>query len=147
LLLGGGNYRTALINGSTTREFCFDFHGQDLGGALPNAFCHHGYHTTGSPDLAGGFSALAPGASMTTNSQVTWVMNGFNWFLRFGLDCNGNPTAGKRITVTRSADGTTWTMTTPAVPAWLCQSPVKGNPSSATVGQFTMPYQVTVHLK
>jgi hypothetical protein len=146
-ILAIGNYRVTALNGTSTRKFCFDFHGQDVGGLLPNAFCDNGYQATSSPDVAGGLPAMTPGSTMTTASQVTWVMNGYNWFLRFGLDCNGNPAAGKRITVTRSADGATWTMTTPAVPAWLCHSPVKGKPSSSTVGQFTMPYQVTVHLK
>jgi hypothetical protein len=147
LLLSDGNYRTAALNGSSTREFCFAFHGQSTGGLLPDAFCDHGYHTTGSPDLSGGLAALAPGASMTTSSQVTWVMNGYNWFLRFGKDCSLNDVPSKRATVTRSADGSTWTVTTPAVAGWLCNSPVKGKPGSGTVGEVAMPYQITVQLK
>jgi hypothetical protein len=147
LLLGGSNYRTEALSGSSTREFCLAFHGQSTGGVLPDAFCDHGYHTTGSPDLSGGFTALAPGASMTTNSQVTWVMNGYNWFLRFGKDCDLNDVPSKRVTVTRSADGSTWAVTTPPAAGWLCRSLVKGKPGSSTVGEVVMPYQITVRLK
>ena len=146
-ILADGNYRVTALNGSSTREFCFSFHGQSTAGLLPDAFCDHGYHTTGSPDLSGGFSALAPGASMTTNSQVTWVMNGYNWFLRFGKDCDLNDVPSKRVTVTRSADGSTWTVTTQSVAGWLCHSLVKGKPGSGAVGEVVMPYQITVRLK
>lgn len=147
LVLANGNYRVQALNGASTRLFCLNFHGQGTGGALPDAFCDHGYQTTGSPDVAGGWLALAPGASMTTQSQVTWVMNGYNWFLRFGWDCNQNTAAATRATATRSVDGGTWTLESASGNAFLCRSAVKGKPGSAFAVSVVMPFSVSVQLK
>jgi len=147
LILAIGNYRTTALNGESTRLFCFAFHGQNLGGALPDAFCDHGYQTTADPDVAGGWLLLAPGTSMTTQSQVTWVMGGFNWFLRFGWDCSQNKVPATRAVVTRSADGGTWTLESASGNALLCRSAVKGKPDTEFVAAVTMPFAVTVQLK
>ena len=147
LILSIGNYRVAALNGTSTRLFCLDFHGQSTGGLLPDAFCDHGYQTTGSPDISGGWLALAPGASMTTQSQVTWVMNGSNWFLRFGWDCNQAKVPAQRAVVTRSADGATWTLESASGNAFLCRSAVKGKPGSAFAASVVMPFSVSVQLE
>jgi hypothetical protein len=147
LILAIGNYRVEALNGTSTRMFCFDFHGQSTGGLLPNAFCDHGYQTTGTPDVAGGWLMLAPGASMTTQSQVTWVQNGSNWFLRFGWDCSQAKVPATRATVTRSADGGTWTLESPSGTAFLCRSAVKGKPGTGFAAQVVMPFAVVVQVK
>jgi len=144
LILAIGNYRVEALNGTSTRQFCLDFHGQSTGGLLPNAFCDHGYQTTGSPDVAGGWLMLAPGASMTTQSQVTWVANGSNWFLRFGWDCNQSKVPATRAVVTRSADGGTWTLESTSGNAFLCRSAVRGKPGTGFAAQVVMPFAVVV---
>jgi len=148
-ILANGNYKVTALNGSSIRKFCFDFHGQDVGGLLPDAFCDNGYQATSSPDVSGGLPAMAPGSTMTTASSVVWVINGFNWFLRFGGgDCQGTQVPTKRAVVTRSVDGVSWTMRSPdGEKALLCRMPVKGRPSVTLVGEYTMPFEVTVRLK
>ena len=147
LILAIGNYRVEALSGTSTRLLCFAFHGQTTGGLLPNVFCDHGYQTTGSPDVAGGWLMLAPGTSMTTQSQVTWVASGSNWFLRFGWDCNQAKVPATRAVVTRSADGGMWTLESASGNAFLCRSAVKGKPGTGFVAQVVMPFAVVVQLK
>ena len=148
-ILANGNYRVTALNGTSTRKFCFDFHGQDVGGLLPDAFCDNGYQTTSSPDVSGGLPAMAPGSTMTTATGVVWVINGYNWFLRFGAgDCQGTQVLARRAVVTRSAEGASWTMHSPdGEKALLCRMPVKGRPTVTQVGEYVMPFEVTVRLK
>jgi len=145
LILAFGNYRVLTVDASP-RAFCFAFHGQDIGGVLPDAFCDQGYQPTGNPSVPGGFPALAPGSSMTTRSQVYWSMNGYGWFLRFGRDCNEIEVPANHATVTRSADGTTWTFESGGA-AHLCRAPLRGRPGMEFVATVVMPFAVTVQLK
>ena len=143
LLLGGGNYRVRTSD-SPTRAFCLDFQGHP--GAPYAVVCDNGYHTTGAPDVAGGLSAMAIGSSMTTRSQVTWVRDGYNWFLMYGRDCGLNEVPAKRAIVTRTS-GDTWVIESPSAPAILCRSATKGRPTTGLVGEFAMPFSVTVRLR
>ena len=84
---------------------------------------------------------LFPSVPMTTRSQVTWVKDGFNWFLRFGSNCDGQDVSANRVTVSHPlAD--TWTIE--GSQAILCRMPVKGRPTTELVGPFTMPMFMTL---
>jgi hypothetical protein len=149
---GGGSYEAVILaignlsldaRGTTPRVICFNFAGQV--GAPADPFCDDGYLTTADPDVAP--LVMAPGTSMTTRAQVTWVRRddsdkGYNWFLRFGQDCDGADVAADRLTVTHELDGVTWTFT--GATAILCQLPTKGKPEVTEVGRYAMPFQLTV---
>jgi hypothetical protein len=136
VILDLGNLRLDARN-DTPRQLCFDFMGQ---ANAPNVSCDDGYLTTSQADLQDGFPAMTVGSSMTTAAQVTWVREGYNWFLRFGRDCDSNDVAG-RATVLRTTT-TTWVVS--GTDAYLCQLPVKGRPRTTFVGTFTMPMELTV---
>jgi len=127
------------------REFCFDFPDEP---GLPADVCDDGYFTTADPDVEGGFLAMDPGSNMTTRAQVTWVRpdasgKGYNWALRFGMDCHNNDVTGNRVTVAHALDGVTWTLS-PISEAILCKFPTKGRPVVTEVGRFAMPFGLTV---
>ena len=65
------------------RKLCFKFGGP---GPSRDDLCDDGYLTTSFADVEGGFTMMAVGDSMLTEAQVTWVIDGYNWFLRFGMD-------------------------------------------------------------
>ncbi len=133
------------------RTLCFDFDGQ-LGAPLfdgEDAFCDDGYLTTADPALEGGLPAMEVGSTMTTFGQVTWVKQddagkGYNWFLRFGMDCERADVGADRLTVTHTTE-TTWTLETPpGAHAWLCKLPTKGRPVISEAGEFSMPFKLTL---
>jgi hypothetical protein len=148
---GGGSYDAVILaignlsldaRVATPRKLCFDFGGQ---AGAPEDVCDDGYLTTADPDVAP--LVMAPGSSMTTRGQVTWVRpdasgKGYNWFLQFGRDCDGADVAGNRLVVTHAPDGVTWTFT--GTSAILCQMPTKGKPATTEVGRFAMPFELTV---
>jgi len=125
------------------RKVCFDF--PDEAGVAD--VCDDGYLTTANPDVEGGLLAMAPGDAMTTRAQVTWVRQdasgkGYNWFLRFGMDCHLNDVTGGRVTVAHALDGVTWTLE--GATAILCRMPTKGRSVVDSVGTFAMPFALTV---
>jgi hypothetical protein len=122
----------------TVRQICFDFAGQP---GAPSVTCDDGYITTADPDIEGGLRAMAVGTTMTTRSQTTWVKDGFNWFLRFGRDCEATTEAANRVSVTHP-DSDTWTIE--GTNATLCKMSVKGRPRGGFVGQFSMPFRLTL---
>ncbi len=128
------------------RKICLAFAGQ---GGAPLDVCDDAYLTTASPDVTGGLLAMAPGTSMTTRGQVTWVKQdvdgkGYNWFLRFGMDCQSEDDAANRLSVTRSLDGASWSVEGSV--AMLCRLPTKGKPQMELVGSFTMPFGLALTL-
>ena len=83
---------------------------------------------------------------MTTRAQVTWVMKdasgkGYNWFLRFGQDCDSNDVLADRLSVSHP-DAVTWTLE--GTTAVLCRMPTRGRPVIQFVGTFAMPFTLTV---
>lgn len=128
------------------RELCLDF-GSQPGAPFGGAVCDDGYLTTADPDLEGGLTAMVPGgATMTTRAQVTWVMKdasgkGYNWFLRFGQDCDSNDVLADRLSVSHP-DAVTWTLE--GTTAVLCRMPTRGRPVIQFVGTFAMPFTLTV---
>ncbi|HSM16728.1 MAG TPA: hypothetical protein VK845_06995, partial [Gemmatimonadales bacterium] len=130
---------------TSDRKFCFDFPDQP---GLPADVCDDGYFSTAQPDVEGGFLVMDPGSTMTTRAQFTWVRRdatgkGYNWALRFGMDCHGDDVYGNRVTVAHALDGVTWTLT-PMAEAILCKLPTKGRPVVTEVGRFAMPFGLTV---
>lgn len=145
VILDNGNFRVSAKSPSP-RKLCIDFGTQSSPPELGQPVCDNGYQASGSPDLAGGLPALAVGQTMTSGSQVTWVTAGFNWFLRFGGDCAGNVVPANRVSITR-LDASTWTVESPFGTAILCKMPVKGRPVTTYVGDYNMPFQLTLRLK
>ena len=92
---------------------------------------------------------MGVGSTMTTLGQVTWVKKdangkGYNWFLRFGQDCERADVDADRLTVTHTTE-TTWTLETPeGAHAWLCKLPTKGRPVISAAGEFSMPFELTL---
>lgn len=145
VILTNGNFKVSAKSPSS-RKLCIDFRTQSPPPELGQLECDNGYQSSSSPDVAGGLPALAVGQSMTSGSQVTWVMAGFNWFLRFGGDCSGNVVPANRVSITR-LDASTWTVESPSGSAILCKLPVKGQPATTFVGTFSMPFQLRLRLK
>jgi len=144
---GGGAYQAVILElgnlrldarVAIPRQLCFDFAGQS---GAPTIDCDDGYLTTSRAGVAGGFLGMPAGSSMTTAVQVTWVIDGYNWFLRFGMDCSMDDDAGNRAVVTH-ADATTWTLE--GSTATLCKMPVKGRPRAELVGVYGMPFKLTI---
>lgn len=122
------------------RELCFKFDGQS--GPSRDDFCDDGYLTTSFPDVDGGLAMMVVGNTMTTEAQVTWVIDGYNWFLRFAHGCDLNAGVDNRAVVTHP-DATSWTLE--GVTAVLCRMPVKGRPRVEKVGGvFIMPFKITI---
>jgi hypothetical protein len=152
---GGGAYEEAVIlvignlmldaRVDILRELCFDFDGQS-GAPFGGAFCDDGYLTTADPDLEGGLPAMGVGSTMTTRGQVTWVKKdaagkGYNWFLRFGMNCESADVGSDRLTVLHP-DESTWTLE--GAHAVLCKMPTKGRPVAMAAGEFSMPFKLTL---
>jgi len=151
---GGGTYEAVILvignlmldaRVDIPRQLCFDF-GAQSGAPFGGALCDDGYLTTADPDLEGGLPAMEVGSTMTTRGQVTWVKKdaagkGYNWFLRFGMDCELADVDADRLIVTH-----------PTVDEWvldggtatLCRMPTKGRPKVLPVGEFSMPFVLTV---
>jgi hypothetical protein len=116
-------------------------------GPFGGEVCDDGYFTTAYPELDGGLPAMEVGKPMTTFGQVTWVMKdangkGYNWVLRFGMDCEREVIDEDLLTVTHTADNT-WTLETPpGAHAWLCKLPTKGRPVISEAGEFYMPFKL-----
>ncbi len=126
------------------RRLCFDFDGQE---GAPDIDCDDAYLSTAAPGVEGGLPEMAPGSDMTTRAQVTWVKpdasgKGYNWFLRFGMDCDSNDVDEDRLDVTHHPDADTWTLV--GTTAILCRMPTKGRPMVEPVGTFVMPFELTV---
>lgn len=126
------------------RKLCLDF--PDQPGA-PADVCDDGYLSTADPTVEGGILAMVPGSVMTTRAQVTWVRpdasgKGYNWALRFGMDCHLNDVTDDRLRVTLAPDGVTWILE--GTTAILCRMPTKGRPQMDSVGSFAMPFALTV---
>jgi len=152
---GGGSYDAVILaignlmldaRVDIPRKLCFDFAAQP-GAPFGGVVCDDGYLTTADPDIEGGLPAMAPGGSMTTRAQVTWVMKdasgkGYNWFLRFGQDCDSNDVPADRVKVFSHLDAVTWTLE--GTTAVLCRMPTKGRPQVQHVGTFSMPFALTV---
>ncbi len=85
---------------------------------------------------------MAVGSTMSTTAQVTWVIDGFNWFLRFGMDCHLDLDVRTPRALVTHADAATWTVE--GATAVLCQMPVKGRPRVAEVGVYSMPFHLTI---
>jgi hypothetical protein len=123
------------------RKLCMWFQGQP---DAPDDACDFGYLSTADPETPGGFPAMDVGSAMMTVAQVTWVMAGYNWFLRFGQeDCGTGSAVDNRATVTHP-DENTWILE--GAGACLLSMKVKGRPEVLPVGFFSMPFQLTVHL-
>lgn len=146
---GAGTYSNALIldignlqldaRNDNPRELCFNFDGQ---AGAPSVVCDDGFMTTSFPDMPGGLTVMAVGSTMTTAVQATWVIDGFNWALRFGMDCDLNPDGRTPRADVAHADAATWTVE--GTTAVLCQMPVKGRPRVEEVGVFSMPFKITI---
>jgi hypothetical protein len=126
------------------RQLCLDFAGQV---GAPADVCDDGYLSTADPSVEGGLLAMAPGSTMTSRAQVTWIGpdasgKGYNWALRFGMDCHLNDVASHRLTVAHAPDGVAWTLE--GTTAILCRMPTKGRPQVDSVGTFAMPFALTV---
>jgi len=142
VILELGNLKLDVRASVSTRKLCLDFGGQD-DAPRNNLFCDDGWLTTSrADDRPGGFLEMTVGDSMTTVVQVTWVIDGFNWFLRFGMDCMDDD-AGARGDVNRIS-ANTWTLE--GTNATLCKMPVKGRPLVTQVGDgvFSMPFKLTI---
>lgn len=122
----------------TGRRLCLEFAGQP---GAPDVVCDHGYLSTAMPNVSGGLREMPVGTPMTTRAQVTWVKDGYNWSLRFGMDCELNDENANRIDVTHP-DADTWTLE--GNTARLCGLPTKGKPRVVDFGVFTMPFELTV---
>jgi hypothetical protein len=141
ILVIGNFFVDARVN-TNDRKFCFDFPDQP---ELPADVCDDGYFSTADPDVEP--LLMVSGSTMTTRGQVTWVRpdangKGYNWFLRFGMDCDNTDVAADRLTVTHALDGVTWTLE--GTTAILCRMPTKGRPRAEFVGAFAMPFELTV---
>ena len=151
----GGTYEEAVIlvignlmldaRKDIPRQLCFDF-GTESGAPFGGAFCDDGYLTTADPDQEGGFPAMGVGSTMTTRGQVTWVKQdaagkGYNWFLRFGMNCESADVGADRLTVVHP-DESTWTLE--GTHAVLCKMPTKGRPVAVAAGEFSMPFKLTL---
>ncbi len=84
---------------------------------------------------------MAVGDTMLTEAQVTWVIDGYNWFLRFAHGCDLNAGGNDRAVVTHP-DAASWTLE--GVTAVLCRMPVKGRPRTEFVGEYSMPFKLTI---
>jgi hypothetical protein len=131
------------------RKLCLYFAGQP-NAPEEDALCDDGYLSTAQPEIEGGMLAMAPGSSMRTTSQVTWVRrtdptdrnSGYNWFLRFGEeDCGTELVVDNRSTV-EHPDTDTWILT--GTSACLSRMKVKGRPEVEAVGFFDMPFELTL---
>ncbi len=142
VILAIGNLFVDARVATSDRKFCFDFPDQP---GLPADVCDDGYFSTADPGVEP--LLMVPGSTTTTRAQVTWVRpdasgKGFNWFLRFGFDCENNDVTGNRLTLAHALDGITWTLE--GTSAILCQLPTKGKPQVTEVGRFDMPFGLTV---
>ncbi len=145
MILAIGNLFVDARKNTNDRKFCFYFPDQP---GLPEDVCDDGYFSTADPGVEGGFLAMDPGSTMTTRAQVTWVRpddttgKGYNWYLRFGQDCDLGDVGADRLTVTHALDGVTWVLE--GATAILCRMPTKGRPQVELVGTFAMPFELTV---
>ncbi|HUF13088.1 MAG TPA: hypothetical protein VMN78_08315 [Longimicrobiales bacterium] len=146
VIMDNGNLSFALAN-SDTRRVLLDFGVFSWTGTLTKARV-----STGDPSNGSGLTGLQVGETMLTRSQVTWVTDGKNWFLRYGRDCSGNGAGNdvddNRVTVTRIADDT-WSYATSdkdgvAPNAFLCSSNVRGRPGVSHEGEFHVPFGMTL---
>ncbi|MDH4045371.1 MAG: hypothetical protein OEW06_13020, partial [Gemmatimonadota bacterium] len=131
VILAIGNLFVDARGATNDRKFCFDFPDQP---GLPADVCDDGYFSTADPTTE--LLLMDPGRTMTTRAQVTWVRpdasgKGYNWALRFGMDCDLNDVTGNRLTVVHAIDGITWTLE--GTSAILCQMPTKGKPQVTEV--------------
>lgn len=140
------------VKDSDARELCFGFP-DGAGDPFGGTGCHRGYVSTSDardPDgeaLDGGFSAMQPGEERTFRSQVTWVMSGYNWFLRYGRDCDGADVDANRVTVNAGdidADGVVDHWSLAGTEAILCQAPVRGRPGVTEVARFAMGLRLEI---
>lgn len=138
VILELGNLRLDVRASVSTRKLCLDFDGQD---GAPSNLCDDAWLTTSrADDPPGGFLEMPVGTSMTTAIQVSWVIDGFNWFLRFGMDCMDDDAVARGDVNRLAAD--TWTLE--GTTATLCKMPVKGRPLVTKVGEFSMPFKLTI---
>ena len=140
VILELGNLRLDVRASVSTRTLCLDF---PVEAGAPSDLCDDAWLTTSrADDPPGGFLEMPVGTSMTTVVQVSWVIDGFNWFLRFGMDCDDNPDGRTPRADVTHADAATWTVE--GTTAVLCQMPVKGRPRVVEVGEFGMPFKLTI---
>lgn len=152
---GGGSYDAVILaignlmldaRVDIPRQLCLDFAAQ-AGAPYDEVVCDDAYLTTADPDVPGGLPEMGEGDSMTTRAQVTWVGKdstgkGYNWFLQFGQDCESVDVSADRLTVTHHLTLDEWVLEGDT--ATLCRMPTKGRPKVQLVGEFSMPFSLTV---
>ena len=144
------------------RELCFDFGSAvdeltsfpaGVGCDSANVFTGVPLDASGAP-VTGGMRGISVGAEITMRASVVFEIDGFNWTLRYGRDCNKNDLPfddGSRLAVTRVADDV-WTIEggIGGSEAILCKTPLKktkGKFVTTTAGSFTMPFLLTAVLQ
>ncbi len=144
------------------RELCFDFGSaiDELTSFPAGVGCDSANVFTGVPlddlgePVTGGMLGISVGTEITMRASVVFEVDGFNWTLRYGRNCDKNDLPfndGSRLAVTRVADDV-WTIEggIGGSHAILCQTPLKktkGKFVTTTAGLFTMPFLLTAVLQ
>lgn len=126
------------------RVLCIHFASQ---AGAPSSVCADAYMTTSDADVEGAMLEMNVADRMTTRALVYWSGvdpadgKNYGWFLRYGIDCDRALVAETRLTVTHYPDGT-WTLE--GQNAVLCRMPTRGRPLEEMVGNYSMPFSLTL---
>ncbi|MFC1639664.1 hypothetical protein ACFL3B_02755 [Gemmatimonadota bacterium] len=142
-----------------TRQLCFDFPQDPEHPLLPSDGCLDALLTTAYPEgegNPGGMPAMEPGGSLKTSGQFIWssveVINGkptpVEWFLRYGPGgCLFEEVVeANQFTVTRGLVPYDDEWVLEGQDAYLCRNLQQGKPQDPNLGEFQMPFNLTLKL-
>jgi len=138
----------------------FDFPQDPEHPLVPSDDCLDALLTTAYPEgegNPGGMPAMAPGSSLRTSGQFIWgsveVVNGketpAEWFLRYGPGgCAFEEVVeANQFTVTRKPEPLDDEWIFEGQNAYLCRNLQRGKPQDPEIGEFAMPFTLTLKLK
>jgi hypothetical protein len=128
------------------RLVCMDFNGQ-ANSPFQTGCVDVFANTPGGAGELDFHDLTTPGSTALSGFQMFWRDGTVEWFLRYDGGCGeAAPPNGSRVTVTRLENG--WTIEAPdGLEAMLCTWPLKGKPVWTKIGDFTMPFFMTLDVR